>query len=129
MAPLLRRVTKARSRRLRSEACTGSPGDARSGPDRAAIVRLVNAIAPDPEVRAVAYGKRNPYVDPGGRYARVVVVGLHDYGSPETRRLVTRIRDDIVPAARFPAGTVVVAGGPPPQGVVSPSSTARTGSN
>ncbi len=90
------------------------PGQA---PDRAAIVRLVNALAPDREVQAVAYGKRSPYVDASGRHARVIVVGLHDYGSPETRSLVKRIRQDIVPAARFPAGTVVVAGGPPPQGV------------
>ena len=96
---------------------TGSPGRARSGPDRAAIVRLVNVLAPDPEVRAVAYGRRDPYVDASGRRARVIVVGLHDYGSPETRSLVKRIREDLVPAARFPAGTVVVAGGPPPQGV------------
>ena len=96
---------------------TGSPGGARSGPDRAAIVRLVNALAPDREVQAVAYGRRSPYVDASGRHARVIVVGLHDYGSPETRSLVKRIRRNIVPAARFPAGTVVVAGGPPPQGV------------
>ncbi len=96
---------------------TGSPGGAVTGPDRAAIVRLVNAIAPDREVQAVAYGKRSPYVDASGRHARVIVVGLHDYGTPQTRELVKRIRGDLVQAARFPAGTVVVAGGPPPQGV------------
>ncbi len=96
---------------------TGSPGAARAGPDRAAIVRLVDLLATDPEVFAVAYGKRDPYVDPNGRRARVVVVGLHDYGSRETRGFVERIRENIVPAARFPSGTVVVAGGPPPQAV------------
>jgi RND superfamily putative drug exporter len=96
---------------------TGSPGGALTGPDRAALVRLVNALAPDREVQAVAYGRRSPYVDASGRHARVIVVGLHDYGAPETRSLVKRIRHELVPAARFPAGTLVVAGGPPPQGV------------
>ncbi len=96
---------------------SGSPGGARTGAVRAAIVRLVSDTASDPEVQAVAYGRRSPYVDPSGRYARVIVVGLHDYGSVATRLLVGRIRHDLVPAARFPAGTVVVAGGPPPQGV------------
>ena len=96
---------------------TGRPGGARTPATRAAIKRLVDTTAPDREVQAVAYGKRAPYVDASGRYARVVVVGLHDYGDPETRRLVGRLRHDLIPAARFPAGTVVVAGGAPAQGV------------
>jgi uncharacterized membrane protein YdfJ with MMPL/SSD domain len=95
---------------------TGSPGGARTAASRAAILRLVNTTAPDPEVQAVAYGRRSPYVDSSGRYARIVVVGLHDYGAPETRRLVHRLRQDLIPGARFPAGTVVVAGGAPAQG-------------
>ena len=56
-------------------------------------------------------------MDTAGRHARVIVVGLHDYGSPETRGLVARLRHELIPAAGFPAGTVVVAGGAPPQGV------------
>ena len=37
--------------------------------------------------------------------------------SPETRRSWSGSATTLVPAARFPAGTVVVAGGAPPQGV------------
>jgi uncharacterized membrane protein YdfJ with MMPL/SSD domain len=96
---------------------TGRPGGARTPAARAAIRRLVDATAPDREVQAVAYGKRKPYVDSSGRYANVVVVGLHDYGAPETRRLVVRLRNDLIPGAGLPAGTVVVAGGAPAQGV------------
>ena len=95
---------------------SGTPGGARSNEMRAAIRRLVDDAAPDPEVQAVAYGRRSPYVDPSGRYARVIVLALHDYGAPETRRLVGRLRNDLIPAAGFPAGTTVFAGGPPPQG-------------
>ena len=96
---------------------TGRRGGARAPAERAAIRRLVDATAPDREVQAVAYGKRRPYVDSDERFARVVVLGFHDYGAPETSRLVRRLRDELVPAARFPPETSVVAGGAPPQGV------------
>jgi RND superfamily putative drug exporter len=96
---------------------TGVPGGARTDAARVAIRRLVDTTAPDREVQAVAYGRRTPYVDSSGRYARVIVVGLHDYGSAETASLVERLRNDLVPGVRFPVGTVVVAGGPPPQSV------------
>ena len=96
---------------------TGSPGGGRSGPGRAAIVRLVDELARDPEALIVANGVHSPYVDASGRYARVIVAARHDYGDAETRRLVRRIRHDLVPAARFPTGTEVVTGGAPAQGV------------
>ena len=88
-------------------------GGARSRP---AIERLANGLARDPEVHIVARGRRPPYVDDRRRFSRVIVVGRHEYGEPETRALVHRLRDRLVPAAGFPAGTTVVAGGAPSQG-------------
>jgi len=96
---------------------TGTPGAGRSGPARAAIVRLVDELIRDPEVLIVANGVRDPYVDPSGRHARVIVAARDDYGAAETRRLVRRIRHDLVPSARFPPGAIVAVGGAPPQGV------------
>jgi RND superfamily putative drug exporter len=95
----------------------GRPGAVRRPPVAAAISRLADRLSRDPEVYVVARGRRPPYVAAGGRYARVVVVGRHEYGEPATRRLVDRLRDRFVPAARFPAGARVYAGGAPPQGV------------
>jgi RND superfamily putative drug exporter len=46
----------------------------------------------------------------------VIVVGRHEYGSSQERGLVRRLRDRLVPEARFPAGAAVEAGGAPPQG-------------
>jgi RND superfamily putative drug exporter len=71
----------------------------------------------DSEVYVVALGRTSPYVSADGRYTRVVVIGRHEYGEPASRRLVARIRGDHVPAALFPAGTQVLAGGAPPKGV------------
>ncbi len=85
--------------------------------DRPAIGRLADALSRDPEVAIVASGRRAPYVDPSGRYGRVIVAGRHEYGDAQSRRFVQRLRKQLIPAARFPAGTHVYTGGAPPQGV------------
>lgn len=96
---------------------TGAAGGVRAGSVPLALDRLVERLARDPEVHVIARGRRAPYVDPTGRYARLVVAGRHGWGEPATRRLVGRIRDDYVPAARLPVGTRAYAGGAPAQGV------------
>jgi len=96
---------------------TGAPGRANGADVRAAIDRLGDRLVLDPEALIVASGRAPPYVDSSRRYARVVVAGRHEYGAQESQRFVGRLRDAIVPGARFPAGTRVVAGGAPPQGV------------
>ena len=95
----------------------GGPGKARTRSTRAAVDRLGDELVKDPEAYVVASGTRTPYVDPSGRYARVIVVGRHEYGDVETRRFVDRLRSRIVPAARGPASVGVYAGGAPAQGV------------
>jgi RND superfamily putative drug exporter len=95
----------------------GRPGEARRPVVHAAVNRLVDGLFHDPEVYVVATGPDQPYVSRSGRYARVVVIGRHEYGTPASRRLVARLRGELVRAARFPAGTRVLAGGAPPKGV------------
>ena len=95
----------------------GAPGRARLPPARAAVERLVDDLTHDPEVLVVATGKRRRFLDPTGRYARVIVAGRHEYGDAESRRFVGRLREELVPRARLPAGVSAYAGGAPPQGV------------
>ena len=88
--------------RRRHRARRAAPGRPRAG---AAILRLVDTTAPDPEVQAVAYGKRTPV----RRRERPLRESRSSSActttaSPETRSLVGRLRDDLIPAARFPAG-------------------------
>ena len=96
---------------------TRVPGGTRAPGVHTAVARLADLLFHDPEVLVVANGRRPPYVDDGRHRARVVVVGRHEYGDPRSRALVDRIRETYVPSARFPAGSVVAAGGAPPQGV------------
>ncbi len=83
----------------------------------AAIGRLVRKLDADPEVIAAFYRPTGRFVDSSGRYAQVIVPGRHEYGQEPSQSFVHRLRDTIIPAARFPADVRVLAGGGPPQGV------------
>jgi RND superfamily putative drug exporter len=78
----------------------------------------VRGIEGDPETTGVAgVDLEPPFVDSSGRYIHLQVVGRHEYGSPEAMDFARRLRSEIVPAARFPGGVQVYAGGGPPSSV------------
>jgi len=85
--------------------------------DQAAATKLANELFHDPEVLLVASGPAAPYVDRSGRYTRVFAINRHVYGARQTRRLVHRLRDRLVPRLRLPAGAHAYVGGTPAQGV------------
>lgn len=81
----------------------------------AAATRLVEALTHDREVLLVATGRKPPYVGDGAQ--QVIVATRHEWGDPVTRAFVDRLRNDLIPGARFPPSVQVYAGGAPPQGV------------
>ncbi|HXY16926.1 MAG TPA: MMPL family transporter [Gaiellaceae bacterium] len=81
----------------------------------AAANRLVHELVHEPEVLLVAHGDSPPYTGDGAQ--QVIVANRHEWGDDATRRFVVLLRDRLIPGAHFPAGTEVVAGGAPPQGV------------
>jgi RND superfamily putative drug exporter len=95
----------------------GRPGAARTPQLRAAVDRLGDGILRNREAYVVATGVDPTYVDRSGRYAQLVVVGRHEYGDGAMQALVRSIRREAVPGAAFPAGTRVLVGGAPAQGV------------
>jgi putative drug exporter of the RND superfamily len=94
----------------------GAHGRASTRSARALVDTIGDGLARDPEAYVIASGPAPPYVDPSGRYARIIVVGRHEYGDPATRAFVDRLRSSIVPAAHVPEGIHVYAGGAPAQG-------------
>jgi RND superfamily putative drug exporter len=96
---------------------TGRARGASDPATRAATLRFMRLLASDPEVGAVDRPGGPRYTDASGRYIHFHVIGKHEYGVPEAQRFVHRLRDDIVPAARFPEQDHVYAGGGPPSGV------------
>jgi RND superfamily putative drug exporter len=96
---------------------TGAVGGVSAPAVQEAIARLEAGLSADPETARVDVGQGPQYVDPSGRYARIDVIGRSEYGVPAALDFVDRLRGTIVPAAAFPAGVEVYAGGGPPSGV------------
>lgn len=96
---------------------TGEDGGVETPAVADAIGRLRAGLAADVETARIDFGQGPQYVDPTERYARIDVVGRSEYGVPSALDFVHRLREDIVPAAGFPAGVQVFAGGGPPSGV------------
>jgi RND superfamily putative drug exporter len=96
---------------------SGEAGGVVSESVQSSIYRLIANVSRDPEVRYVRYEEQRPWLDPSARYAQVVVAGKHEYGEEPAQRFVHRLRDDIIPGAKWPSDVRVLAGGGPPQGV------------
>ena len=97
---------------------TGRPDGVEDPAVQDALARLQEGLAADPEVARVTFEPASPQnVDATGRYLHVEVTGESEYGVTTALEFVDRLRDDIVPAAGFPRGVDVFAGGGPPSGV------------
>jgi putative drug exporter of the RND superfamily len=95
---------------------TGRAGGASDPKVQAGVQRLASLLRGDSEIAdVVAAGPQT--VDRTGRYIDVKAIGKHEYGLPASQEFVDRLRDVIIPAAAFPAGVEVLAGGGPPFGV------------
>jgi RND superfamily putative drug exporter len=95
---------------------TGRAGGAGDPAVQAGKLRLASLLRGDGEVAdVVAAGPQT--VDPSGRYLHIQAIGKHEYGLPPAQKFVDRLRDVIIPAAAFPTGVEVLAGGGPPFGV------------
>jgi RND superfamily putative drug exporter len=95
---------------------TGQPAGAKEPGVAAAVGRLKSRLDADPQVALVRFDGTRQHVDPTGRFLNVEVIGKQDYGKPASLDFVSRLRGEIVPAARFPQGVTVYAGGGPPGG-------------
>jgi RND superfamily putative drug exporter len=95
---------------------TGRAGGSRNPAVQNSLDSLTASLEADPQVARVEFGEGPQYVDPTGRYVHLQVVGRSEYGKPESLAFVDRLRDEYVPAASFPPGVEVYAGGGPPGG-------------
>jgi RND superfamily putative drug exporter len=97
---------------------TGHNGGTQEGEVEAATQRLIASLEADPEVARVQFDEQSSqFVDAGERYYRIEAAGKSDYGAEPAQQFVDRLRDRMIPAAAFPAGVEVLAGGAPAGGV------------
>jgi RND superfamily putative drug exporter len=57
------------------------------------------------------------YVDPTGRYQRIFIMGLHEFGAPESQAFIKRIRDTYIPQSELARVATIYVGGAAAQGV------------
>jgi uncharacterized membrane protein YdfJ with MMPL/SSD domain len=97
---------------------TGRPGGFDSPAVQAAEGRLYEAVGEDPEVASITdFGQGRHYLDPSGHYVHFEAISKHDAGLPESEALVKHLRNDVIPAAGFPAGVEVFVGGQAAAGI------------
>ena len=96
---------------------TGRRDGAVTGLQSRTRLALAKLILKNPEVAIVAIGHTVPFVDRTRRYEQVLVVSREYFGAANTQHLVTLLRNKIVPSVTFPAGTTVLVGGAPAEGV------------
>jgi uncharacterized membrane protein YdfJ with MMPL/SSD domain len=95
---------------------TGRAGGATDARVQASKERLATLLRIDPEITNVVVAGPQT-MDSSKRYLHLQAIGRHEYGLPAAQRFVHRLRDDIIPAAGFPASVEVLAGGGPAFGV------------
>ena len=77
---------------------------------------LASHILKDPEVLAVASGKKPPYVDAAGRYLRLFVFARHSFGASQSQALVKKLRAISLTEYGFPTSATFFVAGAAAQG-------------
>mgnify|MGYP001571288675 CR=1 FL=1 len=82
-----------------------------------ARMKLAKTLTRNSEIFIVATDNKAPFIDAGGRYLRIFVVGQHEIGLPESDQLVRTLRAIDLEAAGFTPESTAYLGGAPAQGV------------
>ena len=75
------------------------------------------SIIVDDDVLGGSTDSTPQYVDPTGRYQRIFIMGLHEFGAPESQALVKRIREIYIPQSDLSKVATIYLGGAAAQGV------------
>ena len=94
----------------------GAPGLANTPSNSGARLNLALAILHKPEVFVVATDTTAPFVEPTGRYLRLLVIGRHEFGAPASQQLVRELRNIDISRSGFPSDAKIYVGGAPAQG-------------
>jgi putative drug exporter of the RND superfamily len=74
-------------------------------------------IINDDEVLAAITDSNSRYVDPSGRYQRIFVMGINEFGAESSKAFVQRLRDTYIPQSSLAKVARIYVGGAPAQGV------------
>lgn len=95
----------------------GKPGQAKLESNSKLRTDLALSIIDDEEVLAASTDVTPRYVDPTGRYQRIFIMGVHEFGSPESQSFVKRLRTEYIPNSELSKKSTIYVGGAAAQGV------------
>lgn len=78
---------------------------------------LALEIISDDEVLAASTDSTPRYVDPTGRYQRIFVMGINEFGDPKSRAFIERLRTTYIPQSELADKATIYVGGAAAQGV------------
>ena len=95
----------------------GRAGAASEPANVKARIALASRLSNEQESFMVITSKDDPLVDSTGRYIRIIAIGRHELGAPETKKFVERIRNSYLKDSGFPSDVKIYLAGAPAQGV------------
>jgi RND superfamily putative drug exporter len=79
--------------------------------------KLGLSIIIDDEVLGGQADSTSQYVDPTGRYQRIFIMGIHEFGSEESKAFIKRLRESYIPESELAKRATIYVGGAAAQGV------------
>ena len=95
----------------------GKPGQALLPENVKLRTKLGLSIIIDDAVLGGQTDSTAQYVDPTGRYQRIFIMGIHEFGSEESKAFIERLRSKYIPDSELSKKATIYVGGAAAQGV------------
>lgn len=95
----------------------GKAGEATKPENEKLRTTLGLSIIVDDEVLAGQTDSTPQHVDPTGRYQRIFIMGVHEFGSEESKAFIERLRSEYIPQSELSKKARIYVGGAAAQGV------------
>jgi RND superfamily putative drug exporter len=95
----------------------GKPGQATLPENEKLRTKLGLSVIVDDEVLGGQTDSTPQYVDPTGRFQRIFILGVHEFGSEESKSFIKRLRTQYIPQSELSQIATIYVGGAAAQGV------------
>ena len=95
----------------------GKPGQATLPENVKMRTKLGLSVIVDDAVLGGSTDSTPQYVDPTGRYQRIFIMGIYEFGSEESKAFIKRLRDQYIPESDLAKISTIYVGGAAAQGV------------
>ena len=95
----------------------GKPGQATLPANEKLRTKLGLSVIVDDAVLGGQTDSTSQYVDPSGRYQRIFIMGIYEFGSEESKAFIERLRTQYIPQSGLSKKADIYVGGAAAQGV------------